>query len=427
MKHAHVKKELERASHLPARGVRIASLVLLIVFILPTFVLERTLGDGPTLETDKASYTVGETVSFSGLGYYPVGSTYVINVSYGGSVVASVGFASDESEGIPTDASWAIPFGAENGTYGADIFNVTDPLNVDTYRMLLASTTFEVLNATEALKGLEGNLTDLKELVISNVDIMGINNSLLASLNNSMRKLDSAVAFLEGGKNKTAANQLRASRNMLTAFIHKVLAQSDKKIDPESALALIGKANASIVYIDSMIVTVELPLGKKLALNVQRTLAKQERHLNGFILKRGLADAGSDEELIDVAGSTDAGIRDALAKAKGRKEELEDLMAQGQTDIQTLTMELLKENEEVDNVKDLAQLLQQELTSLSSARPDLGEHLGRYIKSARQALGESDDAGKGIGNLISKAQGRGKDKGSGRDNGGRGKAKGKGK
>jgi len=401
-----------------------ASLVLLTMILLTTFVMKSALGVGVTLETDKPSYTVGEPVFFSGLGYEPSGSMYEINVSDGGLVVASVSFASDESGGIPADVSWAIPFGAKNGTYGANVFNVTDPLNEKTFLNLLASARFQVLNATEALNVLEGNLTDLKGLVISDVDIMGINTSLLASLNNSARKLEAAVALLEDGKNKTAANQLRAARNMLTAFVHKVLAQSDKKIDPETALALIEKANASIVNIDSMIVSAELPLGKQLALNVERTLAKQERHLTRFMIRKGLAEASTDDEYVARVNSIEGELTRILDNVKLRKQAAEENSAGGSiADLMTLA----RDNEDAESAREAAQLLSDELASASQAKPGLGKHLGPLIQAARDLATDSTATAKGMGDLMSKAnsqvhvgkqQGHGGGKGKDRDGNG---------
>jgi hypothetical protein len=396
MKHAHGMSSHNRGTYVV--------LVLLTIFLLPTFVLNGAFSGGVTLVTDKASYTVGETIFFSGLGYYPSGSKYEINVSYSGSVVASVGFASNETGGIPSDASWAIPFGTKNGTYSAGVFNVTDRLDANTFGMLLASTTFGVLNTTEALKALEGNLTDLKGLVTLNVTKMGINFSLIASLNNSIRKIEAAITLLGNGENKTAANQLRAARNMLTAFVHKVLAQSGKNIDNVTARALIGNASVCIEYIDSLIVTAELPLGKKMALNVQRTLAKQERHLTKFIISRDLNGYNTDEENMAWINFTEGEMAGILARVGARNKDMMGLWDNGSIDYQTLIMELAKDNDTVGSVEEGAQLLLAKFEELNMTKPSLGNHLGQFMKVAKELVNGSAETEKDIGGQMSSAK-----------------------
>jgi hypothetical protein len=56
--------------------------------------------------------------------------------------------------------------------------------------------------SSKALKVLEGNVTDLKRLVFLDVNVMGINISLLASLNKSARKPEAAVALFTDGKKR---------------------------------------------------------------------------------------------------------------------------------------------------------------------------------------------------------------------------------
>jgi hypothetical protein len=90
MKRAHGINGFKKVMHLPDREARLASFILLTLFLLPTFLVNRALGDGLIIETDNASYTVGETVSFSGQGYLPGGTSYEISVSYGGSIVAKI-------------------------------------------------------------------------------------------------------------------------------------------------------------------------------------------------------------------------------------------------------------------------------------------------------------------------------------------------
>jgi len=367
-----------------------AALIILTIFLLSAFVFNRALGDGVTLGTDKPSYTVGETVAFSGSGYGP-DTTYGINISYvelGGHIlVESLEFTPIDSA-IPIGVTWAIPFDAENGTYIAETYDALVPDTV------IASTTFEVLNATEALRALEGNLTDLKDLVVKNVTAMGINNSLLASLNNSMRKLEGAFALFEEGENKTAANQLRAARNMLTAFVHKVLAQSGKKIDNATAKALVGNASAYIEYVDSMIVSAELPLGKKMALNVQRTLEKQEAHLLKFMVKKGFIDPDQTIEVL-------------LHGANERKQKLLDLLEEENIDPQSFTFEMLRTSGEALTAKELAEEL---MNSLGTEDGTRSKKLGQYIQLAKDLLRDAE----ALENSSHwKGVGKGRDQGTG--------------
>lgn len=338
------------------------------------------LGDGPTtLETDKPSYPLGGTVTFSGSGY-DLSTTYGINVSYveDGLLVESLdSFTPTEAEGvIPTGVSWVIPFDAKDGDYIAEAYTLPVPGTV------VASATFTVLTAAESLEDLEGNMTDLKELIVSEVDAVGISDSLLASLSNAIKKVESAIALFEGdSSSKTAANQLRAARNMLTAFVHKVLAQMGKGIDDEDlAEELTGKALEYIRYIDSLIGSTLEPLGKKLASNVEKTLHKQEEHLVRFMIRKGLDEATTDEDLLSLLNSMEEELSGALERAKGKMKILEDLLASGaisESDFDALLMELEKGGDSVNLVKAMAELLSEEIEGLEQERPGLGVHLGQ--------------------------------------------------
>lgn len=406
----------QKRSHIPIITVRMASFVLLMMILLPTFGSYVFPLGAVTLETDKRGYAVGETVAFSGSEYSPNGTSYEIRISYDQSTVARLSFLSNDSK-IPNGVSWTIPFDAENGTYVADAYNVTGA------EKLLVSTEFQVIaNATTRLEYLENELAGLKALVISNVTVTGINNSLLASLNNSDSKLESALALFQGGENKTAANQLRAARNMLTAFVHKVLAQYGKKMGNSTALALIEAANDSIVKIDSMVVLAELPLGKKLALNVERTLAKEETHLTTFVISRRLSEANTDEEIIASVNSTEGEMSRILIHTSSRKQMFEGLLANGSVDYVSMLMELQRDNDTSEGVREAAVLLVNELTALNQTRPGLGKHLGGLTHIAKGLVTNSTDVGKGMGELMSKAhsqgnQEKGKEHGGGKGNG----------
>lgn len=72
----------QKRSHIPIITVRMASFVLLMMILLPTFGSYVFPLGAVTLETDKRGYAVGETVAFSGSEYSPNGTSYEIRISY---------------------------------------------------------------------------------------------------------------------------------------------------------------------------------------------------------------------------------------------------------------------------------------------------------------------------------------------------------
>jgi len=406
------------------KGVRFASLVLLTVVIIQAVALNSVLGDDGTysLGTDKESYPIGATVTFTGSGYDPGVDPlspimYGIDITYveDDLLVESLEFTPTEDFEIPSGVSWVIPFDAKGGNYIAESYDVSKP------EIPLASATFEVLSAVESLEELEKNMTEL----IPDVEATEISDSLLASLNNAIRKVESAIVLFEADSgSKTAANQLRAARNMLTAFVHKVGAQTGKGIEDEEVAAdLIEKAFEYIRYIDSLIGATLEPLGKKLAHNVQNTLHKQEMHMCSFMIRKGLDEAITDEELLSLLNSMEEGLSGALERAKGKMKILEELLASGvlsQEDYDALLMELEKGGNSINLVKAMAELLSQEIDGLEQDRPGLGAHLGQLKKAAKDLEDESEDAGKSHGELTSEAHGKKEGKGHDKDGGGDG-------
>ncbi|MGQ9515194.1 MAG: hypothetical protein ACUVTL_09160 [Thermoproteota archaeon] len=387
--------------------------------MLPAFYLRGVAGtDGAKLSTDRTEYRVGETVIFSGTGYSPSGSIYEIRIYHAGFLVGEIEFESVEIDSIyaiPDDITWTIPFDAESGTYTAEAYAVID-LNTP-----LASTTFDVLSAKESLTSMIEKLEELENFVEESVETKDF---LLSSLSNSIMKVEAAIELYDEGKNHTAANQLRASRNMLIAFIHKILAQSGKGIEYETASQLIEEANASILMIDSLIGSTLIPLGKQLALNVQSTLAKQERHLNRFMIRTRLGQEETDDDIISFANHTEREMVETLARLRERNGIIERCFENGSIDYQELMMELYKGNEAASSVKEIAELLLDELTTLNGTRPGLGKHLGQFIQIAKAIKTNSTDTVKDMEESISRAKSHGHD-GQGQNKGNDGE-KGKG-
>ncbi|MEM2089108.1 MAG: hypothetical protein QXF52_10655 [Thermoproteota archaeon] len=197
------------------------------------------------LQTDKQVYTVEETVVFSGAGYVPSETSYLIEIEFEGEILATLSFLSQTDGTIPPGVEWAIPFDAPNGTYVANAYNDTEP-NVG---ILLASTTFQV-NASSAAKT-EAMLKELEALkALINADVGGINVSLIQRVIGVARKINQFASWIEEEKNKTAANMLNAAKNKLRALIHHVEAQKGKHIDEETADQLIQQAQSLIEKID---------------------------------------------------------------------------------------------------------------------------------------------------------------------------------
>lgn len=197
------------------------------------------------LQTDKQVYMVEEKVVFSGAGYVPGETSYLIEIEFEGEILATLSFLSQTDGTIPPGVEWAIPFDAPNGTYVANAYNDTEP-NIG---ILLASTTFQV-NASSAAKtkAMLKELEALKALI--KADVGGINVSLIRRVIGIARKINQFASWVEEEKNKTAANMLNAATNKLRALIHYVEAQKGKHIDEETADQLIQQAQNLIEKMD---------------------------------------------------------------------------------------------------------------------------------------------------------------------------------
>jgi hypothetical protein len=124
---------------------RVKLLIALSILVLsPMSLVLRAQATTPTLSTNADTFKIGETVSFSGENYEPVGSTYRLNITYGSVVYSVLEFVSTDSSGIPEGVSWVVPAGVPSGTYLATVYNITDPTNSTTYNQEVANKTFLV-------------------------------------------------------------------------------------------------------------------------------------------------------------------------------------------------------------------------------------------------------------------------------------------
>ncbi|MEM3648139.1 MAG: hypothetical protein QW506_03120, partial [Thermoproteota archaeon] len=209
-----------------------------------------------TLYTDRAEYIVEETVVFTGAGYTPGGTSYVIKIMFGEEVLAELPFTSLEDGSIPVgvdEVNWTIPFDAPDGTYVAKAYNNTDP----EAGVLLALTEFRV-NATMEARA-EAIFRELKALNSTiNADVVGINVSLVQKVNVVTKKVEQFMKWVEEDKNHTAANMLKAALNNLRALIHHVEAQRGKHIDEETADQLIAQAEELIEKMETTISSMDV-------------------------------------------------------------------------------------------------------------------------------------------------------------------------
>jgi len=415
---------------------KLVPLVLLSLILAPSF---WARANGATFSTEEEEYSAGEKVVFLGEGYV-VGNSYKINVSLvvtEDGVESLVPVGSDvsfdaEAEGIRVE--WAVPFDAENGTYRATILDVTDEESIS----LVAQCEFEIASGLgDRLGAVVGDLEALGEMIETEVEEEA-RQRLLASLDNCMRKVEAAVALLEQGKNNTARNQLRAARNMLTAFVHKVWAAAGKSIDLDTALSLNETAFTYISYIDSLIPTL-IPIGKQLALNIRETLSRQEIQLAKFSLRKSIRDSENEEDASDDVDDAENNIQLMLEGAEARRGELLGLFEEGEINDLELLMEQRGVDLETVKAKELAEdlmvVLQEEFPGVYEVK---GKGLGQYVKLAKELLGGSEvqgpdqDRGRGSqqGDEVhgnGNGNGNGKGKGNQNDNPGRGQGTGQGK
>ncbi|MGQ9596163.1 MAG: hypothetical protein ACUVQY_08940 [Thermoproteota archaeon] len=371
------------------RGIAspVYALALLVLLFISTGILAQ--GDEITLQTDKEEYKVGETIFFTGSGYVPSGTHYNITVSWYNETsneyvsVAYVEFISTEGGIIPSDTSLLIPFDALDGTYSACVYNITTVPIVGP----LACAEFSV-NASEGakLEYTSGALEGLIEAIEGGIeeDETGLRQSLLSSLENAAKKVENATQLFVEGEYKQAANQLRVARNMLTAFVHKVAASSER-IGAELASELIEKAMDLLSKVDSlltMILEEAVPLGKKLSLNMRRTLTKQELNLNEFVLRK-YVDEASDEELSAFLESNIDRLEQLLDRMKSKKEEFEGLE---DLELHELTI-VLEDLEASDNLLHLWEVFMRQLEEKGKLNPGLAKKFGELLDSADATSG----------------------------------------
>jgi len=154
------------------------------------------------------------------------------------SSVLATGSASPDDEG-EFILSIKIPYDTPNGTYSV----VVDVSGVEVVFVISIETTSStLLTNTELI--FDELLND-----VSGIDA-SIVNSLVAKLTNAKMKVAQAEELLAEGRTHVAKNMLRATRNMLVAFIHEVMAQRGKHLDLDTADRLIASAQALILRID---------------------------------------------------------------------------------------------------------------------------------------------------------------------------------
>jgi len=229
-----------------------------------------------TLHTDKTEYIVEETVVFSGTGYTPGGTSYVIKIFFGEDVLAELSFTSSEDGSIPSgleEVNWTIPFDAPDGTYVAKAFNATEGEE----GTLLAWTEFRVNATMEArAEAILRELDALNEAV--EADVEGIENSLTQKISVVEKKIEQFTKWVEEDKENTAANMLNAAVNNLKALIHHVEAQKGKHIDEETADQLIAQAKELIMKMETTMSSMNTK-GKGKQVSTQARTQEQEMEM----------------------------------------------------------------------------------------------------------------------------------------------------
>jgi hypothetical protein len=96
-----------------------------------------------------------------------------------------------------------------------------------------------------------------------------------------------------------------------------------------------------------------------------------------------------------------------LARVRAKNKVMMELWDNGSIDFQTLVMELDKDNETAGNVKEEAQFLMAKFEELNMTKPDLGKHLGQFMKVAKELENGSEETEKGMGEQLSSAKAHG--------------------
>jgi hypothetical protein len=135
--------------------------------------------------------------------------------------------------------SIVIPYDTPNGTYSV-VVEVSGTEIV--FEVKIETTSSTLITNTELLfDELLSNTSGINAPIV---------NSLVAKLRNAKMKVEAAEELLAEGRTHVARNMLRAARNMLSAFIHEVMAQRGKHLDEATADGLIAAAQQLIQRID---------------------------------------------------------------------------------------------------------------------------------------------------------------------------------
>lgn len=385
--------------------------------IIVACLLTSAHAEGVELRTDKEEYKVGELVTFSGSGYIPSDTRYNITIAWVTKTEEiEVGFVTfnsitvqleegESEEGVMPDAvTWSIPFDALNGTYVAHVYNITDEGQFE----LLASSAEFFINASEAakLEFTSGALEELIETIKEGVgaDEEGLIQSLLSSLDNAAKKVVNATNLLAGGEYKRAASQLRAARNMLTAFVHKVVAQSDR-VGKDLADELIQKAMDLLGKVDSLLGTLyeeSVPAGKRLSINMRRTLAKQELGLCELVIRKHIEGTEDEEELMAFLNSTVARLKQVINQSSTKRSELGELGL----NLSDIAMELEGLDQVTNKTLHLFEVLTRQIEKRGELNPGLAKKLSEIVASTSSDEEGAQELSRGIGKDLEEIRGK---------------------
>ncbi len=125
------------------------------------------------------------------------------------------------------DATVQLPFNITTGSYTVEVY-VTGGMAPDvSFQVFVNATVSNMMNVTASrLKSLIDLLSGMN---------LTIGQSLLAKLQNSLKKIEQAEEHLLANQTHVAGNMLNAAGNILNALLNEVRAQSGKNLDNDTA------------------------------------------------------------------------------------------------------------------------------------------------------------------------------------------------
>ena len=176
------------------------------------------------VEINKLEFMPEDLITIIGGGTEPY-SLVNITIVTDSNIVFNVSVTTDENGEFNVTIS--LPFNITTGDYSVEIYILSETAPDITFHIFVNATAINMMNVTAS------ELEDLINLV-SEINIT-IRQSLLAKLQNALKKIEQAELHLLSNRTHVSKNMLKAAENILNALLNEIRAQSGKHLDNETA------------------------------------------------------------------------------------------------------------------------------------------------------------------------------------------------